>query len=482
MIMNIKPNFFWGGIILLCFSLNFYGHGAVKKPNSTINLLADEEQTLKTLSQTIFQQLPEYANPNFYSYALHYLKQIFTYSDIETLIDKFLHRNQATLGDEDQWTTGTAPNAELFDSSTHINSLNNLFIEKQKINESSKLCVIGDIHGSVHTLLRTLWRLAALKYIDLDLHVKNKNFYFIFTGDYVDRGLYSIEVLYILILLKLRNWNNVFIIRGNHEYETTDKNNIFYQELSTKYDDDLAQKFMNLFAHFYGCLPYAVFFLCGNTNIIQCCHSGIIATYDPHNFDYHYEPCKDYNHFIWTDLYQPDYHKKPTSEKHGKPISIISVINYMIKHDIKAMFRGHQDLGFGCKMFFDDPIKFAEYDNNVSKPINYPYGPYNWRSVVGEKATAKVNGFKISNNIPVFTFSTATEFRNDAFDCFGILTTHPSYDKWRLKVYEYKLKSSRNNCYISEISMTKQTDNPSINPINFLHTHDPHQLRIQGFF
>lgn len=70
--------------------------------------------------------------------------------------------------------------------------------------ECEKVVIFGDIHGC-YTPLKTYF----------EKNPFNDNYCYIFTGDYLDRGLQNKEVLE--FLLSIYNKPNVFLIEGNHE-------------------------------------------------------------------------------------------------------------------------------------------------------------------------------------------------------------------------------------------------------------------------
>lgn len=131
------------------------------------------------------------------------------------------------------------------------------YVEKLRITKDETVFVFGDFHGDIYSLLQALKKLAEDGYLADNFALKSKT-HLVFLGDYTDRGDFGLEVLYLLLKLKLANFSQVTLLRGNHENRAINQRYGFERELKNKLalsDDECNALVYNL----YDLLPAALY-------------------------------------------------------------------------------------------------------------------------------------------------------------------------------------------------------------------------------
>jgi len=99
------------------------------------------------------------------------------------------------------------------------------------------LSVCGDLHGQYYDLLNIF---------KINGNPSPTNAY-VFNGDFVDRGSFSVEVIITLLAWKCVFPDFVHLIRGNHENKQIHKFHGFKKETEAKYDADVYKIFSRMF-------------------------------------------------------------------------------------------------------------------------------------------------------------------------------------------------------------------------------------------
>lgn len=96
--------------------------------------------------------------------------------------------------------------------------------------------VVGDIHGQYYDLVHMLNKAGDPSKIN-----------YLFLGDYVDRGIFGLECMILLVAIKINFPKKFILLRGNHESRNMTESFTFREEVITRFDDEVYEAFMTLF-------------------------------------------------------------------------------------------------------------------------------------------------------------------------------------------------------------------------------------------
>lgn len=126
------------------------------------------------------------------------------------------------------------------------------------------ITVVGDIHGLDILLFRQFPDL--MEMFSTGGEVPHTNY--LFLGDYVDRGAFSVEVIVYLSLLKIKYPSKIHLLRGNHESRQTSNQYGFFCECMRKYNSPNTWKYIT---EMFDYMPISAVI----DNKIFCIHGGL---------------------------------------------------------------------------------------------------------------------------------------------------------------------------------------------------------------
>ncbi|CAB3406094.1 unnamed protein product [Caenorhabditis bovis] len=281
-----------------------------------------------------------------------------------------------------------------------------LWTEPLCLQLKAPICVFGDIHGQFDDLLSMFdlngWPLTKEEYGQLKEKANKTNAArsklsivkspfeevpksdfcmkkfkdaparYLFLGDYVDRGPYSIEVVTLLIALKLNYPNRIFMLRGNHESRPVNKHYGFYREVKYRYCKELYECYQDMF----NMLPVTAVV----NDTIMCMHGGISSHLTAfEQFDVFQRPLEIPDVGIIADLTWAD--PDPSVEEYqASPrgasfvFGSVALRAFLKKLGLQLIVRAHQVVEDGYEFFderrlvtiFSAPNYCGQQDNTAS--------------------------------------------------------------------------------------------------------------------
>lgn len=205
---------------------------------------------------------------------------------------------------------------------------------------SGPMIIVGDLHGNFHDLLRILSTFGSPEKTQ-----------YLFLGDYVDRGEYSLETIIYLFKLLLQYPEKVHLIRGNHEMAEINRTYGFRKEVVDAYgSDDLWVKFNEVFNY----LPIAAII----DRKVFCVHGGIVSGLTNLNQLYHLsKPITEENipqfvrGLLWADPSpQVNYYDKGVRGS-GEIFGCLAIAQFYQSTGMKMIIRGHESKKNGYDSF-----------------------------------------------------------------------------------------------------------------------------------
>lgn len=211
------------------------------------------------------------------------------------------------------------------------------------------ITICGDIHGQ----FRDLIELFACAEGGSNCHGRITQNY-IFLGDYVDRGLNSVETVLLLFSLKLRYPDKVTLLRGNHESRQITQSYGFYDECLRKFGNS------NVWRMITDTFDYlTISAIIDNT--IFCVHGGLSPSLSTLDQLRKIERRQEVPHegsmcdLLWSDPDDIDGWS-PSSRGAGYIFGVDAVRAFRSANKVDLICRAHQLAMDGYRLMFRDTL------------------------------------------------------------------------------------------------------------------------------
>ncbi|CAB01164.3 Serine/threonine-protein phosphatase [Caenorhabditis elegans] len=229
---------------------------------------------------------------------------------------------------------------------------------KVKLDIEAPVKICGDIHGQFEDLMALF-----------ELNGWPEEHKYLFLGDYVDRGPFSIEVITLLFTFQILMPDKVFLLRGNHESRPVNMQYGFYLECKKRYSVALYDAFQLAF----NCMP-----LCAVVSKkIICMHGGIsedlidLTQLEKIDRPFDIPDIGVISDLTWADPDEKVFGYADSPRGAGRSFGPNAVKKFLQMHNLDLVVRAHQVVMDGYEFFadrqlvtvFSAPSYCGQFDN-----------------------------------------------------------------------------------------------------------------------